>query len=823
MFEDAPCLPYAGEELATLPTVPPPSTPKKAPALTVEPLEDDGLNGLSPEETIGGTRLRAIDEENTRFLRDQQEAAKRAVELPREEARTPEPALYIPETAPLHTIPEKSIPTVAPAPARRPAPVIRDPMQMTADDILPRAPKATPAPTKATPAAPKPAAASTGNAPLYTDAMAKKEGEEGRLRETELLMDLGYESNLHAPEEQRRAEAVHARNATRTEDEPTVAASAVKEKHRTASAPITEDTNAFFKSFVPMAIALVGALLGLLMDFLPLFVTGNEGLSAFTNSFAYPLLEMAWIALVSALFIVPLGKGYKGILDFTPTRYSLPAVALTATLLHSAVSIFVPVADRAPLFGGAALLMLATASVAECLRVSADDHARSVVTSGKDVYLFTDEETPAARALTASLEAEGKSKKNKHNKGKILTAVSARRLADFSSRLNRTNPYMRRLNYLLPVALLSAIVAGGAAVAFGGTVFGDGLSAFTATYLCALPAAYLCAMTLPLWQANRILHEKGTTVVGEDSVDFYAGKATHLIFPDGDAITPLYRKEITLRNDSDPEHWRRLAALTFRLMESPMASEGDDAHMDTDGYRLEAAEQEAGYARFYLTDNRNGTAVEVMMGTHDALVRRGIRLPKINMEERYKKSRDSHVIYLAFDRRFHLAYSVEYRVGNRFTSDVCELNAAGHRVSLCSYDPFVRKENSCLASFFEEVNVGLLTPDVVELKRKSRAGGLVATGKSPDLLYPFAACRRIRLSYRFAQLIAWLNIPLSLGISMLLCYLGLGGILTAATAVLWQILAVAAVILMDLLTVNRDKLGLSPRTAPAKENNIDSD
>jgi hypothetical protein len=446
--------------------------------------------------------------------------------------------------------------------------------------------------------------------------------------------------------------------------------------------------------------------------------------------------------------------------------------------------------------------------------VSADDHARSVVTSGKDVYLFTDEETPAARALTASLEAEGKSKKNKRNKGKILTAVSARRPADFSARLGRANPYMRRLNYLLPVALLSAIVAGGAAVAFGGTVFGDGLCAFTATYLGALPAAYLCAMTLPLWQANRILHEKGTTVVGEDSVDFYAGKATHLIFPDGDAVTPLYRKEITLRNDSDPEHWRRLAALTFRLMESPMTSEGELSREDTEGHRLEVAEQGVGYARFYLTDNHTDTAVEVMMGTHDALVRRGIRLPKINMEERYKKSRDSHVIYLAFDRRFHLAYAVEYRVGSRFVADVYELNAAGHRVSLCSYDPFVRKENPCLASFFEEVNVGLLTPDVVELKRGTRAGGLMATGRSADLLYPFTACRRIRLSYRLAHLMAWLNIPLSLGLTVLLCHLGLGGILTAATVVLWQMLLTGGVILMDLLTVNRDKLGLSPSLPP---------
>ena len=258
-----------------------------------------------------------------------------------------------------------------------------------------------------------------------------------------------------------------------------------------------------------------------------------------------------------------------------------------------------------------------------------------------------------------------------------------------------------------------------------------------------------------------------------------------------------------------------MAALTFSLMDSPLASEGGLSREDTEGYRLEVAEQGVGYARLYLTDNRTDTAVEVMMGTHDALVRRGIRLPKINMEDRYKKSRDSHVIYLAFDRRFHLAYAVEYRADSRFAAEVYELNAAGHRVSLCSYDPFVRTSNPCLSSFLGEADVGLLTPDVVELKRNTRAGGLVATGRCTDLLYPFKACRRIRLSYRLARLIAWLNIPVTLGLTVLLSYLNLGGLMTAATVVLWQMLLLGGVILVDLLCVNRDKLGLTQnRQAP---------
>jgi hypothetical protein len=39
----------------------------------------------------------------------------------------------------------------------------------------------------------------------------------------------------------------------------------------------------------------------------------------------------------------------------------------------------------------------------------------------------------------------------------VLTAVRTGRVSDYFARTCRYNPYMGRLNYLLPVALLSAI------------------------------------------------------------------------------------------------------------------------------------------------------------------------------------------------------------------------------------------------------------------------------------------------------------------------------------------------------------------------------
>ena len=786
------------------------SAPKKAPAPVEEPLGDDSLNGLSTLERIGGRRLQDIDEASTRLLRDQKEAVQRAVAPAYEETQPETPAVELvsdvppaqPSADPARTESSGAAASTPPAPSKRVIPVIRDPMQLDADDIRP-----TPKPV----AAEKKSSAGTPST-LYTESMKKSEGEEGLLRDTELLMHMGYEDALRSPEEQRRVEAVHAKAASTPEDGASQNETAPNAKRAAVRqvAPKAGEKTAFWQSFARVAVALMGALFGLIYDYLPLLFKGNEAMTAFTDSFAYPLLELVWVVLIALPFVIHLGKGYKGLWDFAPTRYTVSALALTVVSLHSLISCFVPADHRASLFGGVGLLMLTVAAVADCLRFGADRYSASVVESGKELYMITDEDTPAATVLKNAPQAEVKGRKKKGKSGRILTAVRTLRSADFRARLGKSHTYMRRMNYLIPVALLAAILAGGGAVALGGRVFGDGLRAFTATFLASLPAAYLCAMTLPLWQANRLLHEKGTTVVGEASATLYGKPATTLIFPDGDAIRPLYCKEITLRSDGDAKRWRHLAALTFRLMNCPLSTEPDMTVKSAAGYRLELAEQDTGYARFYLTDDNTRTSVEVMMGTHEALVRRGIRLPKANMEERYKKSRDSHVLYLAFDRRFHLAYAVEYRPDGSFLRAFDRLKELGCSASVTSYDPMVSGRTLSLGTPVTEHPEALVTPSVIELERKTRAGGLVATERSLDLLYPYTACRRIRASYRISLLISWLAIPVSLGLVGLACWLGAGALLTAATVTLWQMLVTGAVVLTDLLSVNRKSLYLLP-------------
>ena len=168
-------------------------------------------------------------------------------------------------------------------------------------------------------------------------------------------------------------------------------------------------------------------------------------------------------------------------------------------------------------------------------------------------------------------------------------------------------------------------------------------------------------MTLPLCRANAHLRKKGAAIIGAAApADYAENTPAHLIFSDGEALKALYRKNITLRGDPRSGEYLRTAAVVFRMLHMPLGAEPVLGDASSDGYRIRVAEHEDRFLRLYLTHVETGVTTEIMMGTHGVLTRRGVRLPKINMEQRYKKNEKCHVVYLAFDRCFHLAYAAEY-------------------------------------------------------------------------------------------------------------------------------------------------------------------
>jgi hypothetical protein len=100
-------------------------------------------------------------------------------------------------------------------------------------------------------------------------------------------------------------------------------------------------------------------------------------------------------------------------------------------------------------------------------------------------------------------------------------------------------------------------------------------------------------------------------------------------------------------------------------------------------------------------------------------------------------------------------------------------------------------------------------PAYAESVRESLSGGVVATGRSTDLLYTYAACRRMRKAYRLSHVFTWCAILGALILSLLTVFTGSSTVLTPAVVTVWQILLTALSVAVSLTNVNRKSLFLS--------------
>ena len=791
------------------PSAPPPVATRATPTAyrppSVEAWTDDRLNGVHSRRGMGGDRLQELALKNQHLVEEVRAVPYAPVAddpvaaTPRSSAPTPTGEVIQPE---------------APAPRPRSPRVSRlyAPLQLGLDDISPTVKRD----RTSVPAEETTLPASEPSLADYTARMADKPAEETALQDTELYMHLGYGETLRRTDEQMRAEQI----ATRADEGGPCRASGeypsvdfAREYRGREDTDTLEEAylTARRKNVARLVVAAMGAFVGILYDLLPAL-----GFRTAADTPLYIPLGLVWTLLIALPFLPRLGRGIQSLLEFEPTRYCVSAVALSVAMLHGIAAWVMRDPYRLPLFGGVALLMLTVAALSELLTTEGEYAAFAVAASGKTTYLPAEGLTPAASALRAVQKRD--TDPAAPPKRKLFTVVRAGRVADYLARTNRYNPYMGRLNYLLPAALLAAIACAGLEAALGGDLLTDCLRVFTSAYMICLPSAYLMAMSLPLAVVNRRLCKKGTAVLGAAApADYAEGEGPTLIFSDGDALRPLCRKDITLRGDTETEEYCRMADATFRLLGNALAVEPVLRDGDIDHFRIEISETDEQYLRLYLVDTEKNSTTEIMMGSHSALTRRGIRLPKISMEQRYKKSEGSHVLYLAFNRRFHLAYALEYRVSHAFANAALELTAMGCRVALASYDPMVSRDTACIARLRKTIPVEILRPVGFESVRRSRSGALIATGRSTDLVLPLHACRAMGRAYRRASLLQWLSLPVGLALVVLAVCLGSVGLLTSATVALWQILLSGVTIWVALASVKRRNPSSTPRPLPQEK------
>lgn len=640
-----------------------------------------------------------------------------------------------------------------------------------------------------------------------------------RRRDTELFIRLGYEAEINRVDDATRVDAVKAdyirtvetgRIGTRN----TIPAVYCGREYRGQIAETVALEAAYDRTshmgFVRLWLTVATLLIGLVYDILPLF-GGNAALTDFVGSRLYPLVGALLLLAFCAPHATRLLRGVRSLWDFEPVAYAVPAVAVLLSVLHGIVLGCLPDGTRRSVaFVGAALCALLPAVLSDLLTVAAERRSFQVVSSGKRKFVITElTDTPTALDDSASRPSDRRRTGN-------LLVKKTRHVVDFFMWANRYNRWWGQLNYFIPLALLGALAAASVTVITGGSLLGDGLLMFVTVALCALPASLAVVLTLPLFLANRIIAEQGTTVIGAASSGAYAAspdkrRTVRLIFGDGAALKAVGIKEITVKDDPLADTYRQMAQKVFALLGNPLDNSYADVYRrDLEGLRLDIVEARPAFAKMYLVNTQRREAVEILMGSHAELTALGIRLPDEGMERNYKKSSDSRVVYLAFDGHFRLAYAAAYRVRRSFAVAVHALNRDGYTPVVTTCDPLVQEGIMASDLLRRTPAVTMTRTERYEDIHEGESSGLVATGRATDLAYPLRACRAMERAHRRCTLWQWPILCLTV-----LCLTPVGAFghtdwLTGMMPVLWQTLWTAVMALMIAGTVNRRHLSLRP-------------
>ena len=556
--------------------------------------------------------------------------------------------------------------------------------------------------------------------------------------------------------------------------------------------------------WLTLAFALIGIAFDALIDFAPVI---GAGLEDFVHSSMYPMLALMWLVLACLPSITHLAGGIRSLWELKPVAYAIPAMAALLTALHTLAACFLA-KEGVRIYVGGCLVILFLACLGDCMRTASEKLSFRIASSGKSKFVVS----PTAEDASAPMVD--------HIYDRSFRVRKTERLSDYFLRVTQYDREERRTGVLALAAFPAALAVAGVVVVAGKGAWIAGFSAFMGAYLSILPAMYLIFLALPLLSVNRIIGRRGCAVLHPEAADEYApGKAVepeavHMTFPVGEVLRATQTKAVTVKNDGDAGVYREIANRLFFLLSFPLYDKDYPVREEeTRGIRLEIAESDPSSLRLYMMDRQREMACEILLGTHDALTRHGIKLPPKSKEASYKRTEDSRVLYMAFDRKFRVAYAAKYVPKHSFVQAISALGSVGYVLSVISYDPLVTQDLLAPLATSEMPRMEIYRPSYVDEEWESRSGSILATGRAVDVTYPILACRRMKTMAKWSARLSWISLLLTtLGLS--LC-LGLG-IMTHIGVLflwLWHFLWAGAAYLMI-------KCGIRPRHLRMTEGNL---
>ena len=531
--------------------------------------------------------------------------------------------------------------------------------------------------------------------------------------------------------------------------------------------------------YIRFAGTLLFAVLLFIYDMPHLFgIPGFGALNPDSAPGLYAFFGLQILLLSAVLSFRQMWRGIKRAAAFEADLYFMPIVLILFNMAYDVLLLSLG-GDASPdLFHFVTALYLLCAIGGEILLLGREEMTFDTVSAEGDRY---------------TLEHTGYNEKD----GNIYHVRKTGFLSGTFARIRTETPLRAISIFSFAAILFSLLMAAGEFILTGDLV--KVFSAFMKSLALCLPLSSTAAFTLPQFFMTKELHKHGCAVVGDASVEEYAGEKT-VIFREEDIFRAGSRVGFSAAGKKKLAEQFRLCGTLFRKIGGTLSSVLDLSLAN-------AADKEQVVFGEIGEDGLTATVGEsdAVIGSAAYLSARGIRIPPESAERAYLRKSDCVPLYIAFDGEVCLILEMTYRIGEATEQMIHELNENGTHIGVSVADP-------CLTAPFVW-RLRRLEPDRIKLCRvthilgdesfRSIDGG-VSAKRAKDLILPLVACRRLYLSRRTVTGILGVFSGVSALFVTALLFTGAIGYFAPAAIALYQLVWFAPMLLASGSHLNRE-------------------
>jgi|GEM_PF-6115508 len=526
------------------------------------------------------------------------------------------------------------------------------------------------------------------------------------------------------------------------------------------------------------------------------------------NKTERPVLYTAFGALVLSAAILLSGRtmlrGIKQMFGMRPNSVSVPILICLSLLIYDAVAVVTGAADVLQLNCVGVMGMLAV-TLRDYMYVKAEKESFRVVSSEGVKY--------AVEPLYEPMSGPNQNT----NKGRPRMMWLARPVdvvRHFRARFHEAEPYERSLPYMLPLAFLLALAAGLFAILQGNSWF-VACSWAEVTLLCLLPSFVTLHMAYPWLVSERLLAKRRCTMIGRNAPYLYVGPSM-LLFPDDVALEARNSTEMHVKNAGDTTLYVSRIRRLFEKMGGTLAGIMEKSAVAPTAEEVQIVEvTPVGIKADFIGMNESGEqSVHAIVGTWKFMQSNGINAPNENDTRIKRNSKDTGLLYAAFDGELKLIFEVEYGVYAGFLGAVPGLTEFSIATGIYTEDPVLNDAfvGKCL-SVVEPGGQRSVPVNVLKPKRHRElplppgsSSALIACGSASQTAHGLVAAAGIRQIYRVNMLMRWLAMIVGALLALDMMLLTGFGSMPALRVILLQLIWLVPVwIITRLYLIREDK------------------